>query len=96
MNMDKPKKRCTVHSEVCRYSREKSETSLKGIGTIKMSGGWMPFISIEEARTYFDENWYPLRYAYSICHFCLEWQRIGPGFKYSLRARKKVWKKFTC
>ena len=87
MNIDKPKKRCTVHSEVCRYSREKSETSLKGIGTIKRDGGWMPFISIEEARTYFDENWYSPGYTFSPCRFCLELQRNRPGFKYTLRAR---------
>jgi len=75
VNIDKTKRRCTVHSEVCRYSREKRETSLKGIGAIKRAGGWMPFTSIEEARTYFDENWHRPRYTYSICPFCLEWQR---------------------
>ena len=87
MNIDKPKKRCTVHSEVCRYAIEKSETSLKGIGMIKIAGGWMPFISIEEARKYFDDEWYSLGYMFLPCRFCIELQRNIIGFKQSLRAR---------
>jgi len=87
MNIDKPKRRCTVHSEVCRHSREKMETSLKGIGKIKRAGGWIPFMSIEEAITYFDEEWYSIGYKFFSCRFCIEWQRNKIGFKYSPRAR---------
>ncbi len=87
MNIDKPKRRCTVHSKVCRYSIEKKETSLKGIGKVKRAGGWMPFISIEEATKYFDDEWYNLGYTFFPCRFCIELKRNRIGFKQSLRAR---------
>ena len=89
MNIDKPWKNCMVHSEVCRYSRGKRETSLKGIGTIRRDGGWMPFISLEEARTYFDENWHHLGYTFLPCRVCLELQRNRPEFKYSRKPRNE-------
>ena len=75
INVDKPTRRCVVHSEICVYSRKKRETPLKGIERMKRDGGWMPFPSIQEARNYFDENWFPLGYYFSLCQFCLKEQR---------------------
>ena len=75
MNIDKPTRRCVVHYEICKYARGKRETPFKGVKRMKRDGGWMPFPSIQEARNYFDENWLPLRYEFSLCQFCLEGQR---------------------
>lgn len=75
MNIDKRTKSCMLHSDVCRFSRGKRETPFKGIGTIKRDGGWMPFISIEKARTYYEETWLHQGYKFSLCAFCIEYMR---------------------
>ena len=70
INVDKPTRKCVVHSETCIYARGKRETPLKGIGKLKRDGGWMPFQSPREARSYFDENWLLLGYEFSACRLC--------------------------
>ena len=82
INVDKPTRLCVVHSEVCRYARGKRETPFKGVERIKRDGGWMPFPSTQEARNYFDENWLPLGYEFSLCQFCLKGREAaGRGSK---------------
>jgi hypothetical protein len=51
INIDKPTKKCKVHNDSnCKYVKNKKETGLKGVGTLKIDGGWLPFETLQEAR----------------------------------------------
>ena len=57
MNVDKPLKSCTYHSdEGCTYILKKGETSLKGVDELKRDGGWIEFSSYLEARKFYSEH----------------------------------------
>lgn len=55
MNIDKPIKKCTIHSN-CSFLDKKSETNYKGILELKRDGGWLKFNSIHEAKVYHQDN----------------------------------------
>jgi hypothetical protein len=55
LNIDKPTQ-CVLHSEDCYYSKNKKETLLKGIGELKVDGGWLSFTSAKDARTFFSKE----------------------------------------
>lgn len=52
MNVDKPERKCTIHTDSCLYAKNKKESKFKGILEIKDHGGWLPFESISTAREY--------------------------------------------
>ena len=56
VNVDKPTKKLTIHTNPnCIYVLNKKETLNKGIGKLKRDGGWISFISIEEAQMHSDD-----------------------------------------
>ena len=55
LNVDKPTY-CVLHTDICYWSRNKKETSLKGIGEEKEDGGWLPFANKKEAIDYFEKK----------------------------------------
>jgi acyl-coenzyme A thioesterase PaaI-like protein len=52
MNVDKPTRNCTLHSN-CTYLRNKKETQLKGVGELKRDGGWLSFKNRNEALKFY-------------------------------------------
>ncbi|MED4018537.1 hypothetical protein [Sutcliffiella cohnii] len=56
MNIDKPTKKCTIHSN-CSFIDKKSETKYKGILELKRDGGWLKFNSKDEALAYQKGNY---------------------------------------
>jgi ribosomal protein L24E len=52
LNIDKSTQ-CVLHTEDCHYCKNKKETLLKGIGKLKVDGGWLTFTSAKDARTFF-------------------------------------------
>ena len=53
LNVDKPTKRCTIHTDLdCRYVVDMIETSLKGIGELKKDGGWLSLPGVVSAENF--------------------------------------------
>ena len=57
VNLDKPTKRCTIHSTDCRFVLKKQETRHKGLGKLKRDGGWLYFETVEEAEEFCNERY---------------------------------------
>lgn len=57
LNVDKPTKKCTLHTEGCTFEKKKKGTLFKEIGDIKKHGGWMAFSTVESAQVYFKQEW---------------------------------------
>ena len=57
LNVDKPTKKITLHThKSCYYVQSKGETSLKGLGDLKIDGSWLGFSSKEDVRAYCQSN----------------------------------------
>ena len=56
LNIDKPTKRCIIHTDDCVHVIGKSETSLKGDGELKRDGGWLEFDTPEKAREFAEDK----------------------------------------
>ena len=57
LNVDKPTTKITLHTDnSCYYVQTKGETSLKGLGDLKIDGGWLSFSSKEDVRAYCQSN----------------------------------------
>jgi len=57
VNIDKPTKKCTIHNKDCTFAKNKEETKLKGIGSLKRDGGWLSFKTEDAAENYCQENY---------------------------------------
>jgi hypothetical protein len=57
LNIDKPTKKCVLHTEECTYVVEKEATPKKGVGEITKDGGWLSFSSRQETSAYFKHKW---------------------------------------
>lgn len=53
LNIYIPTKICTVHSDKCPFVKKIRETNFKGIGELKLHGGWLKFKSMSEINSYF-------------------------------------------
>ena len=53
LNIDKPTKKCTLHTEdCCAWVIRQEETPLKGWGSLRRDGGWLSFNDAAQAREY--------------------------------------------
>ncbi|MBY6270166.1 hypothetical protein [Parageobacillus thermoglucosidasius] len=52
MNIDIPERKCTIHTNSCRYVQDKKETKYKGIMELKEHGGWLEFETTSKAENY--------------------------------------------
>lgn len=53
VNVDKPTKRCVIHSKAnCIFVKKKKTTTYKGVGILKRDGGWMVFSRQLSAENY--------------------------------------------
>jgi hypothetical protein len=52
LNIDYPTGLATAHQNHCRHVLERRETPLKGDGSLKADGGWLPFDSLEGVHQY--------------------------------------------
>ena len=56
LNVDKPTKRCTLHTDNrCTYL-QKRETLYKGLESLKRDGGWLSFADPKLAELYHQSN----------------------------------------
>ncbi len=54
LNIDRPRKICTIHSSSsCRFLK-RGETAFKGVGRLKRDGGWLNFTSLAKAEEFCD------------------------------------------
>ncbi|WP_312474752.1 hypothetical protein [Neobacillus sp.] len=51
INIDIPTKKFTIHHK-CIYTDKMSETSYKGIGTLKRDGGWLKADTVKQLKIY--------------------------------------------
>ncbi len=72
LNVDIPTKICTIHRSNCPFTRRIKETDVKGIGRIKIRGGWLQFNSIDEIREYFEANFNTKKYVLRYCLKCMK------------------------
>lgn len=57
LNVDKPTKKCTLHTDgSCIHWQNKRVTPFKGLGKLKHDGGWLNFVSSEQAMLYYQSN----------------------------------------
>ena len=57
LNVDIPTEKITLHADPnCYYVQTKGETSLKGLGNLKIDGGWLSLSSKEDVRVYCQSN----------------------------------------
>jgi hypothetical protein len=72
LNIDKPSKKCILHTEGCTYETNKEATPNKGLGEIKRDGGWLSFSSRQETSAYFKHKWASRGYELSEGCRCLK------------------------
>jgi transcriptional regulator with XRE-family HTH domain len=57
LNVDRPTKKATLHFDGgCEWVRSKAPTPRKGVGALKVDGGWLQFPSEDRARSCFDSE----------------------------------------
>lgn len=57
LNVDKPTKLCTLHTDGrCTKWQKNRETQFKGLGKLKYNGGWLNFVSAEQAMLYYQSD----------------------------------------
>ena len=70
--VDYPTSKATAHIAACRYTKERTETELKGVGSLREDGGWLLFSSLESAQAFVND---PMRggprLTFTVCADCL-------------------------
>lgn len=79
LNIDKPTKSCTLHRSNCHTVLIK-ETNRKGINRILVDGGWIKFISKEEAINSYEFK--QLNFLFNECNLCMK--KVDQSFNASL------------
>ncbi len=72
LNINIPTKIFTIHRADCPYIRRIKETKFKGIGGLKLHGGWLEFNSLSEIEEYFRSNFDTKKYVLRFCLRCMK------------------------
>ena len=71
LNVDFPTRTCVVHVDGCRYVRGMRETFRKGVGRLKVDGGWLKFDSLEDVEEFFEREFRSRGFVLKYCSICM-------------------------
>lgn len=55
VNLDYRTHDAKIHLGRCLHAKRRAETRLKGVGSLKSGGGWLPFDSVPSAQAYVED-----------------------------------------